>query len=200
VIDRSKIIIVGILLLSALAAGGGVWFRYQQSRRALALWGPEHAARIRNAAAVEAWRIEAPEEGAEPNQAPEQAPDAADAWLVSPEGAPLAVAAQRRLDAIADLIHIRKAFLDDIHFLWDAPTAPCAPQWTYVVRFEDEAGVTTLWIDEACDVVHLAETGARQAMNPPLLRSVRERFLKYHLSERAAPQRRAGPPPATPAR
>ena len=85
---------------------------------------------------------------------------------------------------MADLIHIRRVFLDDVHILWDAPqTEDCAPKWEYALVFRDAQGETTVWVDSACSYVRVGEPGAGAKINPPVLRSVIKFFdhrLKPH--------------------
>ena len=51
-LEASKLLIVGIFACALGAAAFAVWFRAQQGRRALELWGPSSAHRIRNAQPV----------------------------------------------------------------------------------------------------------------------------------------------------
>lgn len=160
---RGKFVIVSIVLLAACAAGLGVWFQYSQARRIRERWGPEHAARIRNAMQVEAWRLAS--EGTGESQE-------------SPGGEPVYIVSRQPLKNIPDLVHIRRTFLSDAYFHWDEAT-DCQPQWVYALQFTDASGVTTLWLDDECDLVRLAETGATAKMNAGLRRSVHAFLDRY---------------------
>src|SRR5690606_39909461 len=52
-LDAGKLLIVGIFVFALFAAGFAVWFRSQQGKQALELWGVDTAARIRNAQDVQ---------------------------------------------------------------------------------------------------------------------------------------------------
>ena len=160
-----------ILVLSALVAGLAVYYRYQQGRRTLALWGAEYASLLRNARQVEILRLEAAEEGSDSIAAPRG-------------GAAQGVAARRDVSRVPDFVYIRNAFLNDAYFRWEADTSTCEPRWAYVLTFRDGERIATLWIDDRCDVVLLEETDQLAAMNPALLKSVR-RFLKQHTTATA---------------
>lgn len=164
---RGKFIIVIIFGLALAATGFAIWYRYQQSDQCVAHWGPAHAGRIRNAPVVELWRI------ADGNQVD------ADHTMTTPDGATTLRATRRVLENIPDLTYIRRAFLTDNFFLWDKSTKDCTPQWAFALRFRVGEETTTLWIDNACDRVVLAESGAAATMNTPLLKSVRA-FLDRH--------------------
>ena len=68
---RGKIVILTIFALAFAAAGFSVWYRYQQSRQAVTLWGADHAGRIRNASQVEIWR-ERERSGSGPHGSPHE--------------------------------------------------------------------------------------------------------------------------------
>lgn len=149
--EASKLLIVGICALALGAAGFAVWFRSQQGRRALELWGAEPAHRIRNAPQVEL-RLYPPQDDAPQDEA---------------------AISQTDISQVADLIHIRRVFLDDIHILWDAPAVEdCELRWEYALIFRDAQGETTVWLDSACYHVRLGESGPMAKFNPPVLRSV----------------------------
>lgn len=173
-----KYVIIAIFGLALAATGYAVWYRYQQSNRAVALWGPEHAGRMRNAPTVEVWRIDT---------AAETIPGET---VLAPGGAQATVTSKRVLENIPDLTYIRRAFLTDAFFLWEE-TPDCEPEWAYRLQFRDGDATTSLWLDDACDQVQLAETGVTAKMNAPLFKSVRS-FLDRH-----APQPAKATKPAT---
>lgn len=172
-LEASKLLIVGIFACALGAAAFAVWFRAQQGRRALELWGQASAHRIRNAQEVELRYY---------------APPLASAELAAPLVAPTA---SIDVSQVADLIHIRRVFLDDVHILWDAsPDDTCAPQWEYALVFRDAQGTTTVWVDAACYHVQMAESGVEANFNPPVLRSV-IKFFEHQLARTRPAQRAA---------
>ena len=110
---RGKYVILAILALALAATGYAAWYRYQQSRQAIALWGPAHAGRIRNAAEVEVWRI--------------ADADAEGEAVAAPAGAQAKIKGRRVLQNIPDLTYIRRAFLTDAFFRWEEAPSDCAP-------------------------------------------------------------------------
>ncbi len=166
-IDRSKLLVVALLAAAACAAGVAVWVRYDRSDASVALWGAEHADRMRNAPRVDIWRLSSKGDGKE---------------VRAPDGQLVNVETERELRDIRDLSYIRNAFLND-SFTGASEQAECTPVWRYVLRFSGESGSTTLWIDEKCDLVQLGETGVKTTMHAGILNSIRQRFL-----DRYAPQ------------
>lgn len=170
---RGKLVILTILGLAAAMTGFAVWYRYQQSDQSVALWGADHARRMRNAPQVEAWKLGA---GSSSSTA-----------ATAPDGQNVAIASRRELTDIPDLSYIRRALVTDAFFEWDKPSAADKrPHWTHVLRFRNGSETTTIWIDDALDRVMLEETKTAASMNPGLLKSVRT-FIDRHTASADSP-------------
>ncbi|HTN77827.1 MAG TPA: hypothetical protein VL096_21360 [Pirellulaceae bacterium] len=165
-LDRSKVLIISIVVLAALLAGAGITFRYFYGRRALEFWGAEHAARIRNASDVQVLRLTPhAEAGAE--------------TIINPQGAALFCEASKNIGEHPDLLHIRRVFVQDAYFEWDSTSHP-ERNWTYALRFRDGTGVSTLLLNDADGEVQLLENGQQATFNTPVMRSV-VRFVKQNI-------------------
>jgi hypothetical protein len=132
-LDRSKILIVALVGLGVVAAGGAMIFRYYQGRRALALWGAEHASRIRNAERVTLLRLSAEEDAS----AIDQMNISGKSWNITSQ---IEISQTRDLDAV------RRVFVEDAYFDWN-PANSTPVTWAFAVRFEDAKEATTLLIE-----------------------------------------------------
>lgn len=160
-LDRSKLLILLLLGLGVAAAGAAVTFRYYQGRRALELWGAEHAGRIRNASKVTAVRFA-------------EMPTLSEKNVVGPDGRLWAVTSEVEVGSTPDFFHVRQAFLRDAYFDWEVTEHPTA-NWKYALRFVDSQGETSMiLIDGAGSEVCLLATGVRATMNEGLLASIRK--------------------------
>lgn len=176
---RGKFVILTILGLGLAMTGFAVWYRYQQSDQSVALWGAEHARRMRNAPQVEAWKLSA---GSSSSTA-----------AIAPDGQKVAIDGWREVKSIPDLSYIRRALVTDAFFEWDRPgAADKRPHWTHVLQFRDGSETTTIWIDDALDRVSLEETQMSASMNPGLLKSVRSFIDRHTASTNSKPK---APPP-----
>jgi hypothetical protein len=173
-LDRGKVTVVAILVLAAAAGGYAVWSRSGESPRAIKLWGPDTAKLLVNAPQVEVRRVlEKPSKDAETASTPND-----HTVLVGPP---------RDLTAHRDLAYIRRSLLNDKYFDWQKSPQGCEPHWAYVVRFSDGEKTTTVWIDDQCQVVQLAENPAAIAvMRTDLLNSIRRFLDRYAIRDETA--------------
>ncbi len=88
-------IVVGIVLLAAALAAFAVWFQWNQTRRCLALYGPERARAIQTAPRVERWRL-----------------------TVDPQSGRPLVAERQDLSNAPGLVHLRRGLVEDANFAW----------------------------------------------------------------------------------
>jgi hypothetical protein len=164
--DPGKLLVVSILLIAALAAGGGMWFRYAWGRQALALWGPEVADLIQNATEVEAWKLA-------------ETGDTKDA-VVAPGGKTLYIVRRKSLAHLRDLVHYRRLLLADAYFDWEPAEETCEPQWTYVLQFKHQEKEAAVFIDGSCHQVAAEKSDGAGRMKPPVLKQLTD-FLGREL-------------------
>jgi hypothetical protein len=165
--NRGKLTVVAMFVLAAAAAGYAVWMRAADAPRAIAFWGADTAQLLANAPQVSVRRVlPKASDGSEEQR--------------SPSGEPVHVGPPRDLSTIRDLTYIRKALLNDKYFAWDEPVEDCEPHWVYVLRFQDQDAVATVWVDDHCDVVQLGENPKAIAKMPQLLNSIRTKFLDHY--------------------
>jgi len=120
--NPGTLLVVGLLGLGLVAAGTGIWFQWQQTRRCLSFYGVENAASISRAPQVELWLL-------------------AQAAGDSHTGR---LRASRRLDIseAKGLVHLRRGLVEDANFAWAAAT-PDGPQpdaaWDIALVFAQDA-------------------------------------------------------------
>jgi hypothetical protein len=134
-----KFVIVGILGLALVAAGGSWLVRYNATHRAARFWGPETARLIRDAPQVKLYR----EPLAIPRAIREALPPGAKESDVDAAGASVN---QKITDSAIDvsnahgLVHLRNALLDDRNFNWPADE--------YLLVLPDEMGYWWLQFED----------------------------------------------------
>lgn len=181
-LDRSQWLILSILGMAVLMAGFGVAYRYSYGRKALDFWGPEHAGRIRNATAVDLLVLRPiPDDGAAP---PESA-----STLTDPAGERWQIEQALPLGEVADFLHIRRLFVQDAYFDWQA-TEHLPASWQYAVRFHDATGASTLLLAAEGSEVCLLENTQQVSLLTGVMPSVRKFF------DRQVQQHPATPSPA----
>jgi hypothetical protein len=163
-LDRGKVTVLAILVLAAAAGGYAVWTRSGESPQAIELWGADTAKLLVNARQVEVRRVVS-----EPFQGTQK--------ITDPAGKSVLAGPPRDLTSLRDLTYIRRALLNDDFFAWDQSPEGCEPRWAFVIAFRDQGQAATIWIDDECQIVQLAERPeALACMRPDLLNSIR-RFL-----------------------
>ena len=143
-----KLVVVAALVLGVAAGSLAWWYRFAQTRQALAYWGGAEAQLILAAPQVE-WHAltwEAPRISAS-NPGPGGAvPEA----LVppSPAGFELNQAERLELSLAPGVGNMRQALVTDRNLQFGTnPATP--PQWSHALRFADEQGETWVQIDLA---------------------------------------------------
>lgn len=143
-----------VVALVALAAALGlfaVWFQWGQTRRCLALLGPEAARRIQTARRVELWPL-------------------------TTEGGRIVATERLDVSAAPGLVHLRRGLVEDDNYRWDGQTTSGptsgptsgrlgplpAAAWDVAIAFadDDSAPATILAFD-------LAENGAMTQVGRP---------------------------------
>lgn len=120
--NPGSFLVVGLLGLGLAAAGTGIWFQWQQTRRCLAFYGVETAGRVSRAPQVELWLLAHPSGSRHTGR----------------------LRASQRLD-ISDakgLVHLRRGLVEDANFAWAATTSD-EPQpdaaWDIALVFTQDA-------------------------------------------------------------
>jgi len=159
-VTRDKLVIV---LLIAVAVGLSVigwWYRYQQGRRSLALWGGPSAQVIRNAPSAELWMLEpATEDGVgdfdqiSDDSPREEATTQRQTLLI--DGRRMRVVERIKLVPGDELTDVQKGLVQDRSFDWDRPRGECAPEWPYALRFVGAGEEVVIALDFTCQRVRL---------------------------------------------
>lgn len=107
-------IVVGIVLLAAALAAFAVWFQWHQTRRCLALHGPERARAIQTAPRVELWRL-----------------------VVEPQAGRPMVMERQDISHARGLVHLRRGLVEDANFEWTHPPGDRLPAaaWDEALAF-----------------------------------------------------------------
>jgi len=117
-------LVVGLVGLGLTAAGVGVWFQWQQTRRCLEFYGVEAAGRISRAPRVELWSLKPSGDGGHTGR--------------------LAVTQRRDISTAKGLVHLRRGLVEDANFRWSKPPGGDQPlpdaAWDIALVFADESG------------------------------------------------------------
>jgi hypothetical protein len=144
---RGKYIVLGILLLAILLAGGNMMFQARSSQRAVEYWGREAAQRMRAAPHVEVLQLSESESAAE---------------FVQAGSRRLSVVREVDASRAPGLLHVRRALTSDGLYDWEAKAPAGEIVWRYALRFREDENESTLLLDGACLIV----AAAKQPDNP----------------------------------
>jgi hypothetical protein len=125
-----KVLIIGILTVAFIAAGGSWLFRYNATHRAAEFWGPQVAQLIRDAPLVEFRKLSPPLEPMLPaRESGQLEPDLTGPELINITTAP-------------GLVHLRNALVEDRSFDWQAPppeSKDANDGWQYALVFREDS-------------------------------------------------------------
>ncbi len=93
-----SILVIGLLALGVFAAGVGVWWQWQQTRRCLAFYGIRTSERISKAPRVELWRFKRPSDSRHTGH--------------------LSVNRVQDITEAKGLVHLRRGLVEDANFKW----------------------------------------------------------------------------------
>lgn len=152
-----KLIILLFFGLAVVATPFAIWYRYDQQRRCIELWGSDVAMRIHKAKNVELLQLaDRPGDAINP-----------EAELLKIDDRWLAISHRKQVHkdnrAIKD---IRKAILLDDYFDWEKSRGNCQGEWTHALSFEDEKGKSTVAFDFQCGFVRLTDTNKEASIAP----------------------------------
>lgn len=146
-LQRGKLVIISMVVVAILAAAFAWWHQYLRGARVLAVWGAEHAGRIRLADDCELWQLE-PHSADPPTDSGDGVPIGDQSWAisrrVSVHGAP-------------GFIHARQALIQDASHDWSSSPPDTPPRWTYALCFRDASGQTVVSFDEQATYACLAD-------------------------------------------
>jgi hypothetical protein len=164
-----KLVIGAILLVALAAAGTSWWFRYSATHRAAEFWGPRKARLIRDAPVVDFWVHEPPGD----------LKSTVDA-LVSTDGVidPTTV---REITAARGLVHLRNALLDNRSFNW--PPGPPKPgvRWGWVLRFRNVEAKESTVVLLSSDCKQITSIGRSDAVlsSEPIAAGLSEMIAEF---------------------
>ena len=152
-----KLLIIGILTVAFVAAGGSWMFRYSSTHQAAKFWGAETARLIRDAPTVTFATFTEPVSG----QA-EKSDSAADHnFAAAPQ-------VTRDVTEAHGLVHLRNALLESHSFNWPSQPASPTTHWKHALVFTDSAtghSVCVLFSPESKLVASL-ETNSTLSFEP----------------------------------
>lgn len=123
-----KLVIIGIVAVALLGAGGSWWFRYSSTHEAAKFWGPETATLIRDASAVRFLAFSEPVTNQVAKFDSPTDPDFSDV----PQ-------ATRDVTEARGLVHLRNALLESHNFNWPSVPTSSTTRWTRALVFTDKA-------------------------------------------------------------
>ena len=117
-----SMLVIGLLILGLLAAGVGVWFQWQQTRRCLAFYGTRAAEQISKSPFVELWQLKPLSGGRHTGR--------------------LEAIRVEDITEAKGLVHLRRGLVEDANFHWvgkgdtaDVPLPDAA--WDLALVFSD---------------------------------------------------------------
>ncbi|MCA9262239.1 MAG: hypothetical protein KDA60_00260 [Planctomycetales bacterium] len=174
--QSGKYLTIGIVVISALAAGFAWLHHRTHGARALQFWGGEAAFLIRTAPEVRAFslrRVDADsvEADGEP-PLPTWEIDAS-AWRAT---------AERDISQARGLVHVRQALIEDTSYRWDVESEQPEADWTHALEFSDPARHASILVlaDLTHGLVRLQQGSSVAAPNEQVTRGLetfcREQF------------------------
>ncbi len=161
--------VAAIIVLAALATAWNLGYQRSRVRRAMDLWGNDHAELILNAPRAELMRL-APLDAAAEAVARE---------TVEFRGQRLRMIERRDVHNAPGFIHVRASLVEDRTFNWSDRSRADDATWEYAIRFIEEPRRATVLISPASRRVALAETGVAASIGPSveaLTKFFREQF------------------------
>jgi len=156
-------LILGMLAIAVVAAGGAWWYQYQQGQRVLALWGADNAFRIRLAPDCDLLKLR-----------PAETPGAEQ---ISIAGQHRAITSIHPIGHAQGFVHARQALIVDASYDWEAETQVPA-DWQYALRFRDGQGATILAFDLEQALVVDIDHPDRRAKIPSMSSGLRRFFAE----------------------
>jgi hypothetical protein len=159
VVTRDRLVIVLLIVVALALALFGWWYRYEQGRRPIALWGGRAAHVIRNAPSAELWKLEPADDKQEEDEAN------GDSTIVV-DGRPMRVVERMQLPAGDELRDVQKGLVQDRSFDWEEPRGDCAPLWPYALRLLGGGDEVVIALDFDCQRARLVAPRGADAMDP----------------------------------
>ena len=150
---RDRLVIVLLVVVALALALFGWWYRYEQGRRPIALWGGRAAHVIRNATSAELWKLEAADDTRQEDEAN------GDSMIVV-DGRPMRIVERWRLPAGDELRDVQKGLVQDRSFDWEEPRGDRTPAWPYALRFAGSGEDVVVALDFDCQRARLVVPGA----------------------------------------
>lgn len=148
----SKYVLLVVVGLGVLGAGGGWWYRHRLQRRPLELWGAQAAGLMVHAPDVEVCLLE-------------PATDDGIANAIRADGKTYQTTGCLSGARLPGFLHLRHSLVNDHSFDWNDVTAADS-DWRYAIRFHDGGRTATVLISASFHHALLAETGAKASIQP----------------------------------
>lgn len=177
-IDRGKLVILFVFLLSLAAAGFAWWYRVQQGSRALGFLGSESAMLVRDAPRVTLLLLSL------------EKPIDPDCEIVLIDSRPHFVVDRIQIEMVPGMLNARQALIEDASYDWDRPRreGDCQPNWEYILEFAKNSQVAALAVDFRCGRMRLVGRGDEVCMDPiadGLHRFIQEQINRLHEPDRS---------------
>jgi len=167
-LNRSKMLVLGIVLLAVMAGMGAWYHQYFRGDQSLAYWGADFTTVIRHATKVELLLVEPANESGQSSD------------LLSLEIADAAYLISEQIDITKTrgLTHARQALVEDASFDWESGPSNQQLRWQYVLRFTLEGRQTAVALDLESGFACLTHRNNPISLGPKMLAG-----MKYFLSE-----------------
>jgi hypothetical protein len=156
-----KWLIIGVLSVAVVGAGGSWWFRYSSTHQAALFWGPHSAPLIRDAPRVDFYRDQGFDSSIK----------------------------IRNVTAAQGLVHLRNALLEDRSYQWPANPSPAGARWEWVLIFRDDDAnqQVELSFSPKCKFVATSDRSDTILSCEPIAAGLREMFAEFAAAPSAQP-------------
>ena len=168
---RGAWLVLGMLLLAAIAGVLAIVYQQQSARQATAYWGIDQALRIRDADRVDFGRLSSATASARVTSESADAPPGEDV-LVGQEGERWLVSHRQPVDSVPGFSHLRHALLQDESYVWSQPADPSAASAAHALLFEGAGEPVVILLDVERALVRDARQSEWRSVAPiaPFLR------------------------------
>jgi hypothetical protein len=166
-----KLVIIGILTLAIVAAGGSWMFRYNATHHAASFWG-SNAWLIRdgeNIELLELRRSKGTSDGATEN-------------TINYRNARYEIVTRYEVSKAPGMAHLRNAMLEDLSFIWPAERPERDPDWRWVLEFRQEKEGCDVFFTEDCELTSGTNFNGSKcgvASCAPIAAGLREMFAEF---------------------
>jgi len=143
---QGKLVIISIFGVAIAMSVYAWWHNIHTGNQVIEFFGIETATRLRHAESIELLTLD--------KSAASEDQESLDTSIGS-----IPVRTVTDITSARGLVHLRHMFIQDHTYRWDEGVPEIIPQWSFALRFTDDAGTTTLAFAPSTYVVEDLESG-----------------------------------------